>query len=375
MLEQALLPTGARNGAGSTEMALSFEGDRGQAEWDAFVASADDGHHAQSSTWADVKGVLGWRGTRVVVREGGEIVGGAQVLVRDVGPFGRVGTSAHGPLLARRDPRLVDLIHDGLLELARGERIRYLKVQPPVDSVHLAPELRDRGWTPSALSAAPSATVRVDLRASEDEILARMQASTRKKIRQAERRGLRLREGGSDDFPAYHRVIEATSQRHGFMPYPARYYEMLWEAFAECEGTCLMLAELDGTVLSATLAIAFNHGATTKMGGWSGERSRVRPNEAMHFAAMRWAKRIGARYYDFDGIDRETAIAALSEGELPEDAQSSGAGFKLGFGGDVVLFPETLDIGPGRLLRPLVRLSAPHLTRIRPLAHRVAGRG
>lgn len=367
-------PTKPAETDAATSFSLTFESERGVAEWDAFVAAADGGHHSQSSTWATVKGVLGWRAIRLVVRDGGMIVAGAQVLTREVGPFGRIGTCPHGPLLTRRDPRLVELLHRGLLELARGEHIRYLKIQPSSGSAHLVPDLCDHGWTPSALPAAPSANVRIDLDASEDELLARMRKSTREKIRQARRRGLRLREGGLGDFDTYQRIIEATSRRQGFAPYPRRFYETLWEAFGEREGTLLLLAEFEGSVLSATLLLAFGEAVTYKMGGWSGQRSRVRPNEALHFAGMRWAKRVGARYYDFDGIDHRAALAVLRDGELPEDARGTVAQFKLGFGGEVVLLPATLDIGPGPLLRPVVRMAAPHLSRVRHLAHRVAGR-
>jgi lipid II:glycine glycyltransferase (peptidoglycan interpeptide bridge formation enzyme) len=384
MLERAL-PVSSATGARAVDTAtqapeagaydLALETSEGTTAWDEFVATAENGHHAQSSTWARAKGVLGWRAVRLVLRDGDRIVAGAQVLIRDVRPFGRVGTCAHGPLVTSPDPRLVEAVHQGLLDLGRSERIRYLKVQPPLGSGDLCDGLRDRGWTPSGLSAAPSATVRVDLDAPEDEILARMRQSTRKKIRQGERRGLVLREGRRDDFAAYHRIIEATSRRQGFTPYPSDYYETLWESFADRDGTCLLLAELDGEVLSATLVIAFGGVATCKMGGWSGGQSRVRPNEPMHFAAMRWAKRIGAHQYDFDGIDRGVANAVQRGGELPEEARRGVAHFKLGFGGRVVLLPETLDIGPGPLMRPLVRAAAPRLEHFRDLAHRVAGRG
>ena len=297
MSERALLLTGAGNAteraaATPSRYELAFEGDVGVAEWDAFVIAAG-GHHAQSSTWADVKRVLGWSATRLVVRDHREIVAGAQVLVRDVGRSGCVGTCAHGPMLTRDDPRLIETVHRGLIELSRGERIRYLKAQPPAGSSDLGSGLRGHGWTPSSMPAAPSATVRVDLSAPEDEILARMRQATRKTIRRGEKRGLVVREGGRGDFDAYYRIIEATSHRQGFTPYPRRYYETLWEAFAERDGSCLVLAELDGIAHAATLVIGFGEAATCKMGGWSGERSRVRPNEPMHFAAMRWAKGIG----------------------------------------------------------------------------------
>jgi hypothetical protein len=90
---------------------------------------------------------------------------------------------------------------------------------------------------------------------------------------------------------------------------------------------------------------------------------------------MRWAKRIGLSRYDFDGIDLDAALAVLRDGELPEDQRHSVAHFKLGFGGEPMLLSETLDLGPGPVMRPLVRAAAPRLNGLRHLAHRVAGRG
>lgn len=360
--------------SGSPTYAVTFEGETGQPEWDRFV-SENHGHHAQTSTWANVKGSLGWRGIRLVVRDGERIVGGAQVLARDVGPLGRIGTCAHGPIAVGDDPKLFEVLHEGLLELGRNESIRYLKVQPPQGRDDLAASLRERRWTPSALSAAPSATVRVNLSDPEEQILARMRQSTRNTIRQGTKRGLVLREGGIDDFPAYHRVIEATGKRQGFTPYPPEYFELLWEEFSARDGACLMLAELDDDVLSVTLVIACGETATCKLGGWSGQKSRVSPNQPMHFAVMRWAKENGIRYYDFDGIDRETAVAVLEDGPMPEGHKNSVAAFKLGFGCEAVLMPETLDIGPGPVLRPVVRVAAPRLAGLLPVAHRIAGRG
>ena len=63
-----------------------LEIDRGDhnAEWDAWVASAPGGHHLQTSRWAQVKALAGWRAVRVIVRADGRIAGGCQMLVRDL---------------------------------------------------------------------------------------------------------------------------------------------------------------------------------------------------------------------------------------------------------------------------------------------------
>ncbi|MGH3993695.1 MAG: lipid II:glycine glycyltransferase FemX, partial [Pseudonocardiaceae bacterium] len=344
-------------------------------EWDRFVASTHGGHHAQTSLWAQVKSVLGWDGARLVVRRDGAIAGGVQVLTRSLGPGIRVGFAPRGPILGSDDSGLLDLVHQGVLEFGREQRVRYLKVQPPADRHDLVPALGDRGWTPSAIEAAPSATVRVEMRPSEDEILGAMRQSTRTKIRQSMKRGLHVRVGGEGDFGTYHGIVEATSRRQGFAPYPARYYETMWRVFERSGRACLLMAELDGRVLSSTLLLALGDRATYKMGGWTGEKSRVRPNEAIHFAGMRWAKDAGYRYYDFDGIAKPIALALRRGDDTTKSDFRGVAQFKLGFGGHAEVMPGALDIAPDRLLRPAVRLAAPRLDRFISMAHRALGRG
>src|SRR4051794_39623342 len=84
--------------------------------WDDWVATVPGGHHLQTSGWGYVKADAGWRATRILVRDGGQIVGGCQLLVRSVPLIGAIGYDA------------------------RRRRILLLKVQPPVNRTDL-PEL------------------------------------------------------------------------------------------------------------------------------------------------------------------------------------------------------------------------------------------
>jgi lipid II:glycine glycyltransferase (peptidoglycan interpeptide bridge formation enzyme) len=343
-------------------------------EWDAFVAAAPGGHHAQTSLWAGVKAVLGWDAQRVLLRDGGAIVGGVQLLTRAVAPGCRVAFAPRGPLVPAGDRDAVHLLLGALDDLGRRERIRYLKLQPPAGRHELVTTLATRGWAPSTMEAAPTATVRVDLTADEDELLRRMRKRTREKIRQAPRRGLVIREAGDEDFPTYCAIVEATSRRQGFGAYPRRYYEAMWREFSASGDAVVLMAELEGRVLSATLLVGYGDRVTYKMGGWSGDKAPVQPNEAIHWAGMQWAKAAGYQYYDFDGIHKSIAAAVLAGGELPESARSGVAHFKLGFGGEVEVFPGAMDRSPTVLLRPVVRLAAPRMDRMKSVAHRALGR-
>src|SRR4051794_9934694 len=68
----------------------------------------------------------------ILVRDGGQIVGGCQLLVRSVPLIGAIGYVPRGPVLASRDPAALDAVLDALRDHARRRRILLLKVQPPV---------------------------------------------------------------------------------------------------------------------------------------------------------------------------------------------------------------------------------------------------
>src|SRR5258706_4156215 len=72
------------------------------AEWDAFVVSHPDGHHEQSSRHGANRVTHGYQCDRVVVRDGGRIVAGAQVVAQR-SPAGTHAVVLRGPLALGND--------------------------------------------------------------------------------------------------------------------------------------------------------------------------------------------------------------------------------------------------------------------------------
>ena len=73
--------------------------------WDRFIAEVAGGAYQQSSRWAGVKAVVGWRAERVVVERDGAIVGGCQLLLRRLPILGAVAYAPRGPVIAGRRQR------------------------------------------------------------------------------------------------------------------------------------------------------------------------------------------------------------------------------------------------------------------------------
>ncbi len=343
------------------------------AVWDEFVEQAPGGHHVQTSRWAEVKRTVGWRALRVVVERDRRLVSGCQVLLRPLGRLGAVAYVPRGPVDApdaTAAERAATL--DALDRLAKEERFLHLKIQPPAGGETAAAALQRRGYRRSRLETAPTATVMLDVRRSTEDLRAAMRANARRNLRRAERQGVVVREGDERDLATLIRLIGATASRQGFDPYPDRYYETMWQAFATDGHAHLVVAEHEGDPLAALMLIAFGETVLYKIGGWSGEPRSIRPNELAHWHAAQWASRAGYRWYDLEGIDLAIARAVLAGDEPPKAPQAGVSHFKLGLGGAITVFPAAYDRVPRG---PLGRASRGPAIAFERLAPWALGRG
>jgi peptidoglycan pentaglycine glycine transferase (the first glycine) len=324
-----------------TPLEVSFDPELRNADWDAFVDVAPGGGHTQSSVWAQVKSQTGWRTSRVIARRDGEIVAGAQLLLNDLPLVGPVAYVPRGPLSVAGHDDAVERVLESIDDLAARERIIQLKLQPPADRADVVPLLLERGYVESDLEVAPFATLRVDVQRPPEEILADMRKGHRSNVRKSERKGVTTRVASTDaDFELFIELARATSQRQGFPLYPVEYYETIWREFGE--RSRIQFAEHEGRTIAGILLIAVSDTTAYKVGGWSGERTNIHPNELNHFKAMEWARERGCRWYDFEGIPPTFARRLVSKQDV-EIPDRGDARFKLGFGGEVVVHPCTYD--------------------------------
>lgn len=308
--------------------------------WDTFLSETSGGQYVQSSLWAQVKAINGWRVERVTVTQQGRIVAGAQLLLRPLPAIGAVGYLPRGPIFAVADPTLTNLVMNALLDSAKRCRCQIMLVQPPGNGERLAAQLPDWNFRPSSKIVAPAYTLLLDLRQKVEAILKRMNRQTRYNTRLGPRRGLVIREGTKDDLPAFYRLLTMTGQRQNFDVSSEEYYANMWQAFGSGDHIALFLAEYEGEVVSAQLAIAFGNTVINKMTAWSGLYGNLKPNEALMWAAIQWAKAQSRDYYDFGGMSSKIANALLLGEPLTERMKASVSSFKLGFGGEVFVYPK-----------------------------------
>ncbi len=332
---------------------IELSSDPDMPEWDAFLDTALGGHHMQMSAWARTKREVGWHAVRGVVRQAGTIVGGAQMLVRPVFPGVAIGYVPKGPVTTSDDSALIETVVQGiLLPLSRAHAIRHLIIQPPNNGQAVACYLQQACFRLSQRRYAPSASVQLDLLQPLETIVQQMKRQTRQNVRRSQRDGISVRQGKTEaDLLTFYRLHVASSQRQGFITYPEAYFMTMWRSFSAQGHARLFIADYDGDPVSALLVLAVGDLAESKALGWSGQHGNRRPNEAVFWAAIEWAQTAGYRLYDMGGIELSAAQQVCRGEALAENFKQTPTFFKLGFGGNVVIFPEAYDFLPNPVLR------------------------
>lgn len=320
-------------------------------EWDVFVSAQTLGHHVQTSLWGQVKSTLGYRTLRVIVSEDDRIVGGGQFLIRHLMPLISIAYMSKGPIFSKQDPALVQIIIDQLKQAARTNHFLLIVIQSATNDREFETFMMDHGFRQSWLELSPTATILQDLSQDSQEILKQMKRQTRQNIKRSAREGITTREGTEADLPTFYQLHATTSQRQGFTPYPQEYFNRMWHVFSKRGWISLIFAEYQGTPVSALLLVSFGDTVIPKILGWSGEHAKRRPNDAVFWAAMQWAKDHGYHYFDMEGVDREGAELKLAGEPLPEALRRTPDFFKYGYGGNVTLLPRSFYFVPGYLWR------------------------
>lgn len=282
--------------------------------------------------------------------DGDQISAGAQILIRGLPGIGGVGYVPRGPVVA--DGR-VDVAAGVIAELkrtARAHRIRHLIVQPPRSGHWMAELLPGWGFSRSALSVAPTASILLDLSPDLDTLFANLSKSARRHVRKGEQSGIAIREAGWTDLGLFHSLLEITGRRQGWSPQSLEYFETLWRAFRPRGHVRIFMAEYEGEVVSAHLVVPFGDVMLSKMSAWSGDRSAPYPNETLEWFMIRWAKEQGFHVYDFEGVDRDAAEQMVASEDDESQSSRTADQFKLKFGGDVTLFPPAFDYFPSRVV-------------------------
>jgi peptidoglycan pentaglycine glycine transferase (the first glycine) len=316
-------------------------------EWDEILLGLPEPHLLQSWTWGELKARYGWHAERWIWRdERDQTVGAAQLLLRSIRGGLTMAYAPRGPVLDWDQPKIWRPILEDLQARAAEQGAFFLKIDPSLRIPHsddeapplaIRPRMKtmlDSGWVLSNEQVQFRNTLVIDLTQDEEMLLANMKQKTRYNVRLAERRGVTVREGTTEDLGMLYRMYAETSIRDGFVIRPEAYYQDVWGMFMTRGQAAPLIAEVEGEAVAAMIVYRFGPTAYYLYGMSRDAHREKMSTYLLQWEAMRWAKARGCTRYDLWGAPHE----------IEEDDPMYGVyRFKLGFGAELVRTPGAWD--------------------------------
>ena len=183
--------------------------------FDEVVKKYPEANFLQSPEYGKMNELLG---DKVITSDFGG-VGHALMIVRNA-KRGRYLEIPCGPLTDWSSKKSVNAVFDEIKKVGKAEKCVFVRIRPQLENSEKNLKLlSDLGLKKSPMHLAAEHTVMLDLKKSEDELLADMRRQTRYEVRRAERFGITVEKSDSEEiFKEFHKIQAATAKRQGFVP-------------------------------------------------------------------------------------------------------------------------------------------------------------
>ena len=303
-------------------------------DWHQFLTQHPNAHLLQTGEWGELKSAFGWKPVRIVSGDSG-----VQILFRKL-PLGF--TVGYIPK-ANFDQSLLPEIDSA----CKQNRAIFLKLEPDFWEDQ-EPDTWNLKLETSPHNIQPPRTILIDIKGTEEEILARMKPKTRYNTRLAEKKGVTVR--AWDDIDSFHNMMLVTGGRDGFGIHSLEYYKRAYELLHPKGLGEILVAEYEGKPLAALFVARNGHRAYYLYGASTDEERNRMPTYLLQWEAMKWAKARGCEEYDLWGIPDEDEATLEANFESRHDGLWGVYRFKRGFGGELKRAAQAMD----RVYNPLL---------------------
>lgn len=304
-------------------MSLSVTACTERTDWDELV-DRTGGHPLQLWGWGELKSRYEWSADRLIVREGDEVVGSAQVLHRKLPqPFRSLSYIPRGPQVAHETRRAEVL--DALAAWVKRERKPIaLTIEPDWEAAYspipkgaddaALDELRGqaspqwlndiaaKAFSPSDNTGLIPRTLVVDCSQDDEALMKGFGSSTRQNVRKsfkAENVRFGLVES-EEDLAKVLAINKATARRADFAVHDDDYHRGIRDLLGQ---RSQLIAAWEGDEVVAFVWLVVS--ATTAFelyGGVSERGMKLRLNYGLKFHAMQHVREQGVSRYDFNGL-------------------------------------------------------------------------
>lgn len=307
------------------------------AGWDELVClNPDGGNVLQCRAFGEAKSRYGW-GTNYQILEtpAGSIA--SLFLTRKLPGFGQLWYAPKGPGVSSLSQ--LEGLKSSVERLASS--VFLIKVEPELQRSAVNADITALGLIKSARDIQlNSSTVVVDLKPTEEELLASFKQKTRYNIRLAERKEVKVEpvEITDNTINQMYALMQATYSRAGVYTRSKDYFKDFWRLHAAAQCGQLFFATFEGEVQAAAFITYLGHKALYKDGASSRGRSDLQAPYLLQWEVMRWLKNHGVTEYDLHGTPPAHQLEDVSH------PLASLGRFKTGFNSVITEYIGTYDL-------------------------------
>ncbi|MFC4223915.1 lipid II:glycine glycyltransferase FemX [Lysinibacter cavernae] len=266
--------------------------------WDEAV-NLHDGNPLQLWGWGQTKAEHNWTVERLLVHDGDELIGSAQVLFRSLPwPLRSLAYIARGPqTIPGRSSDVLAQVES----FVRSRGAVVLSIEPDWDAdSEPATRLVADGWRFTDNTILIPRTLILDLNKSEDELQAAMSKKTRQYIRKSAKEALEFRRVTRDELGKCLAVYRQTAERAHFGIHVDEYY---FDVFDNLGDASPVFAAFQGESVVAFLWLAASDSTAFELyGGMNDDGQRLKANYNLKWTAITAMKQQGITRYDFNGL-------------------------------------------------------------------------
>lgn len=332
---------GVRRNMGNPTNIIVSKGNK-ESDWDQYVNNHEMGQYQQTSIWARAKESEGWSHSRVMIKdENGDILGGFQLLKKNIYKFITIGFISKAPLYGDADDEIFMKLYDAIIKEMTSNNITVLILQNDDRDKYMCNYLKTRRFHENRMVEIQSATSTIDLRPSIDHIWDRMNRTRKQEIKKAGKI-FQFVLGSKSDLRIFFELMEKSCRRINEKPNISSYDALckVWETLSASGMIEVFLVKLNEKIITSLITISYKNELHLWRYGWSGECHHFNPNAFLYWEIIRWAKERGYVSVDLGGIDRSFAFSWLNK--LPFPKNNLNSLFKMKFGGDIKIMPESL---------------------------------
>jgi peptidoglycan pentaglycine glycine transferase (the first glycine) len=331
-----------------SEQVVTFSSERDRNRWDNFVINSHCGHLMQSSKWGDYKAALGWKVLRIGIECNGQIVAGAQVLLRPLPLLPMmIAYIPKGPIIDPQNQDTVVKLLSAIHRRVRSRRAIFLRIEPNLlDDSCIHTFLMNHGFQRSFKTNQPRCTLVISLSDGEDAVMSSMRKKTRKLIRRAVHEDVEVISGTSEDIDDFYNTLRFAAKAKGFSIHNRAFYGQAWRVFRETNSVQLLLAKYQGETAAAKMVFVFKDRSMHLWGGTSFIGRNTHASYLLQWEAIRWAIARGCKQCDLWGIPDEIGDMLVKGQDIPKDKVDRLWGvyvFKRGFGGEIESYVGAYD--------------------------------